>query len=190
MMQLNLGCGFDRHEGYLNVDSWSECSPDLQLDLETYPWPFESSSITRILARHILEHLGADLSGFRALWKELYRIAAPGCVLEIHVPYYKSANYWSDPTHVRVYTLLTFEMLSKKRNRRWIQESNGNTKLGLMWDIDFETLSSDVIWDSPWDQRLEVKDVSLEQLLEVERHSWNVVKELRFNLVARKDELR
>jgi len=187
-MQLNLGCGFDRREGYLNVDSWSECSPDLLLDLETYPWPFESSSITRVLARHVLEHLGADLGTFRSLWRELYRIAAPNRVIEIHLPYYKSSDYWSDPTHVRVYTPLTFKMLSKSQNTYWIRESNGNTKLALMWDVDFETVSTHVIWDSPWNQRLDVQDISVEQLLEVERYSWNVVKELRFELVARKGE--
>jgi predicted SAM-dependent methyltransferase len=188
-MQLNLGCGFDRREGYLNVDSWPECSPDLLVDLELFPWPFETSSITRILARHVLEHLGSDLATFRGLWQELYRIAAPGCLLEIHLPYYKSAQFWSDPTHVRVYTPLTLQMLSKARNLEWVKTSSSNTKLAMMFDVDFEVVSSRVIWDSPWDQRLESSEITLEQLLDAERHSWNVVKELQFELTVRKGGL-
>ena len=188
-MQLNLGCGFDRREDYLNVDSWSACQPDLLVDLECPPWPFKNSSVTRILARHVLEHLGGDASGFSRLWQELYRVSAPGCVLEIHVPYYKSANFWSDPTHVRVYTPLTFSMLSRAENERWIQEQNGNTKLAMMLDIDFEIRSSGVIWESPWQERLDRGQIGIDQLLEIERHSWNVVKELRFELVANKVEL-
>ena len=185
-MQLNLGCGFDRRDGYVNVDSWSECQPDLLLDLECFPWPFESSSVTRILARHVLEHLGGDLQGFSRLWQELYRIAAPGCVLEVYVPYYKSTDFWSDPTHARVYTPLTFHMLSRAKNQQWINEKRGNTKLALMLGVDFVICSSDIVWDSPWKERLEQGLINLEKLIEIERNSWNVVKELRFELEAKK----
>jgi hypothetical protein len=185
-MQLNLGCGFDRREGYLNVDAWPDCQPDLLVDLECFPWPFESSSITRILARHVLEHLGADTARFSGLWQELYRIAAPGCVLEVHVPYYKSADFWSDPTHVRVYTPLTFCMLSRAENQRWIEEGSGNTKLAMMLNVNFEIRRSGVIWESPWQERLDQGQIKADQLVEIERNSWNVVKELRFELVAKK----
>jgi hypothetical protein len=188
-MQLNLGCGFDRREDYVNVDSWPECQPDLLVDLECFPWPFETSSVTRILARHVLEHLGGDPQSFGRLWQELYRIAAPGCVLEVHVPYYKSADFWSDPTHVRVYTPLTFKMFSRAENQRWIDQRSGNTKLAMMLNIDFEPLTSGVIWESPWQERLDQGQITLDQLLEIERNSWNVVKELRFELIARKGVL-
>ena len=33
-MKLNLGCGFDKREGWLNVDSFAECQPDQFLDIE------------------------------------------------------------------------------------------------------------------------------------------------------------
>lgn len=56
--KLNLGCGYKHLEGFLNVDSESRCDPDLVLDLEQTPWPFESSSITEVRMIHVLEHLG------------------------------------------------------------------------------------------------------------------------------------
>lgn len=185
-MQLNLGCGFDRREGYVNVDAWPDCQPDVLVDLARFPWPFDTSSVTRILARYVLEHLGGDTPGFSGLWQELYRIAAPGCVLEVFVPYYKSANFWSDPTHVRVYTPLTMRMLSRAENLRWVQDNNGNTKLALMLGVDFEVRASEAIWEPDYQLQLAGGQISLEQLLEIERSSWNVVRELRFELVAQK----
>lgn len=188
-MKLHLGCGFDHREGYLNVDYWQECMPDLILDLEVFPWPFKDGSVTHILARHVLEHLGADLRTFQRIWQELYRIAAPACEIEIHLPYYKSVEFWADPTHVRVYTPLTFDMMSKVVNRRWIDQGSGNSKLAMMFDVDFEVVQSRVVWESKWQARLDCHELNLEQLVEVERNSWNVVKELHYCLRACKSGL-
>lgn len=186
IMRLNLGCGFDHRQGYLNIDSWPECRPDLLFDLETFPWPFESDSVTHILARHVLEHLAPDTRSFRLLWQELYRIAASGCRLDVQVPYYKSVDYWSDPTHVRVYTPLTFKMLSSEENERWVREGSGNSKLAMMWNVNFAVESSGVIWESDWQEHLAQGRITPDRLAEVERSSWNVVKELRSILVAKK----
>lgn len=57
-MRLNPGCGYDRREGYLNVDRRGACEPDLVLDLEALPWPADSAD--EILLKHTLEHLGRD----------------------------------------------------------------------------------------------------------------------------------
>ena len=37
-LKLNLGCGFDKREGWLNVDSFAACQPDKLLDIEATPW--------------------------------------------------------------------------------------------------------------------------------------------------------
>ena len=185
-MQLNLGCGFDHSKGYVNVDSWPGCAPDCVVDLEKFPWPFEDCSITRILAHHVLEHLGGDLATFRGLWREIYRIAAPACEIDVRIPYYKSAEFWTDPTHVRVYTRLTFEMLSKAVNQRWIEEGKSNTKLAMMFDVDFAILANGLAWEADWQDRLDRKQITLQQLIDIERNSWNVVKELSFELAALK----
>jgi|GEM_PF-1906114 len=40
-LKLNIGCGFNKIDGYVNVDAFPDCSPDVLWDLETTPWPFE-----------------------------------------------------------------------------------------------------------------------------------------------------
>jgi len=53
---LNIGCGFDRQEGYTNIDSEIEFSPDLVADavhLEEY---FQPQSVTGIILLHVLSY--------------------------------------------------------------------------------------------------------------------------------------
>jgi hypothetical protein len=48
-MKINMGCGQNKLEGFLNVDKFAECAPDLQVDLEVFPWPLESDSSEEII---------------------------------------------------------------------------------------------------------------------------------------------
>lgn len=81
--RLNLGCGFDRREGYLNVD-WSPMhQPDLVADvlkLDRLP----AGHYREVLAQDILEHLPRTATQ-RALlhWARLLR---PGGELVLRVP--------------------------------------------------------------------------------------------------------
>ena len=31
MIKLNLGCGFDKRDGFVNADNFAECAPDVRL---------------------------------------------------------------------------------------------------------------------------------------------------------------
>jgi ubiquinone/menaquinone biosynthesis C-methylase UbiE len=100
-MRLNLGCGRDTREGWVNVDL---CEAEVCLDLDTHPWPWDDASIERIYASHVIEHLH-DFRGFMA---ECYRVLEPGGVLEILTPHPLCEWFHQDPTHVRGYTANTF----------------------------------------------------------------------------------
>ena len=41
-LYLNLGCGSQLMEGYVNVDKFGD--PEVRLDLETFTWPWEDNS--------------------------------------------------------------------------------------------------------------------------------------------------
>lgn len=55
-MQVNLGCGDQYADGWVNVDHGSPHRKDQDVDL-TGPLPWPSSSIRRAYAGHVLEHL-------------------------------------------------------------------------------------------------------------------------------------
>jgi len=84
MKKLNLGCGIDYKEGFVNVDFHSHIKVDVEHDLNGLPYPFASEEFDFILASHVLEHL--DKPFF--IMKELHRILKPGGTLIIKVPHF------------------------------------------------------------------------------------------------------
>lgn len=54
--RLNLGCGDDIREGYLNVDVRKTHPITVTVDLSSFPWPFEDGSAAEILMFDFLEH--------------------------------------------------------------------------------------------------------------------------------------
>ncbi|HEV7393411.1 MAG TPA: methyltransferase domain-containing protein, partial [Burkholderiales bacterium] len=96
-MKLNLGCGYNKLEGYINVDSQPACAPDKVVDLEHFPWPFPDNSVDKIMMTHVLEHLGADKQTFFGIIKELYRVCKPAATVHIIVPHPRHDTFIGDP---------------------------------------------------------------------------------------------
>lgn len=86
-------------------------------DLNKYPYPFFTESMTEIRCIGILEHLN-DLA---MTMKELHRIAKDKCRIIISVPYFNSVCAFADPTHKLFFTLDTFNYFT----------------IGYKWDYDF-----------------------------------------------------
>ena len=118
-MKLNIGCGFNKLDGYLNVDQFPECAPDVLWNLEQTPWPFEESSVDEMVAHHVLEHLGQETKVFFAVMQELYRLMRHDGLIRITVPHPNHPTFQSDPTHVRAFTYETFEMMNRAKNLDW-----------------------------------------------------------------------
>lgn len=184
MAKLNLGCGFDKREGWINADNFKECDPDVFVDIESVPWPFEDDSFDHILMKHVLEHVGATFAGFRAVMRELYRVLKPGGLLEVHVPHFRHDTYWSDPTHVRAFTALTFEMMSKAKNDEWIAKRANYTMLAYALGVDFEFVEGVQSYDPEWLAREKRGEIDRATLRRSANELWGVVRELKITVRA------
>jgi predicted SAM-dependent methyltransferase len=183
-MKLNLGCGFDKREGFINADNFEACDPDVMVDIQSAPWPFEDNQFDYILMKHVLEHVGATVDGFTQVMRELYRVLAPNGIIEIHVPHYRHDSYWSDPTHVRAFTLLTFEMMSKAKNDEWIAKKANYTMLAYLMKIDFEVVEAMQLYAGSWVERERAGEFTREQLRQIAEEKWGVVREIQIKLRA------
>lgn len=100
--RLNVGCGRNIKEGWLNLDSASLPGVDLVCDLENVrakPIALPDGSVDQFLISHVIEHIHDSLG----LMQELWPLATPGAIAVIRVPHGGSDDAWEDPTHLRAY---------------------------------------------------------------------------------------
>jgi SAM-dependent methyltransferase len=81
--RLNLGCGWDKRPGYLNVDFQAYHEPDLVADVVNLSM-LPDGHYSEIVAQDVLEHL-TRAEGPRAL-REWARLLQPGGVLILRLP--------------------------------------------------------------------------------------------------------
>ena len=93
-MLLDVGCGGDKVEGCLGVDKFPLPGVDIVHDLNVFPWPIESGSVSKVYMRHSLAHL----DDVPAVMEELYRICSKGALIHIVTPHFSSDNAFTDPT--------------------------------------------------------------------------------------------
>jgi SAM-dependent methyltransferase len=123
--RLNLGCGDDYREGWVNVDV-GKCRKDVEHNLETLPLPFADNQFDYILLQHVIEHVARDK--FPLFMRELHRISAPHGVIHIEAPYFNSKNAWTDFTHKNFITEESFGYFDETHHLR---------HLGLIYGLDF-----------------------------------------------------
>jgi SAM-dependent methyltransferase len=103
-IRLNLGCGFNKWPGWVNVDAYDICEPDVVHDLEVVPFPWGNDSVDEIQAWHIFEHLRDWWPAFT----ECARILKPGGRLEIRTPHESSRTALTYRDHHHVFSLVSF----------------------------------------------------------------------------------
>jgi len=113
-MKLNIGCGRQKIDGYINCDISKEVNPDVLVDLER-TLPFEDNSINEILLNRVLEHTIKPID----IFKELYRVCKDRAVIKIRVPYFSSESTFSQIDHYSFYSITTFDCLSSLNENHW-----------------------------------------------------------------------
>jgi SAM-dependent methyltransferase len=107
--RLNLGCGRDIRDGYVNVDSAPLPGIDLVYDLNDLPLPFEDAQFAEILCQDVLEHVD-----YLPLMRELHRVLRPNGRLVVRSPHFTSRGVHVDPTHLRAFSIETFDFFVRR----------------------------------------------------------------------------
>ena len=193
-MRLNLGCGLNPLDGFVNVDkavasTWRGTRmPDVVHDLETFPWPWADRSVREVVLNHVLEHLGREPDVFMRIMQELYRVCAHGAEVQINVPHPRHDHFIGDPTHVRVVTPAVLALFSRASCLKWAKARAANSPLALYANVDFEMIEQRHILDGPWAAMFDKGLISAIKLDEAMRKYNNVVKEIRMTLRVVKPE--
>lgn len=126
MKVLHLGCGRVGHA--IKIDGMTECvtldadpllRPDLVCKLGAAPIAMPDNSVDLAIAIHVLEHIGiqGDTMEWFAFWEELYRVLKPDGKIQFESPLYSSVWAWSDPSHTRALSPLSFVFFSQDSYR-------------------------------------------------------------------------
>lgn len=177
-MRLNLGCGFNKRDGFHNVDKFEDCSPDEVVDLEQFPWPWPNDSVDEIFLTHVLEHLGATSDVYFNVIREMYRVCRDGAKVTITVPHPRHDSFINDPTHVRIVTFDGLAMFSRRQCEIWIRDRASNSPIALMIGVDFDIESTRLVLEPIWRSKLDLKQITETELLLAIRERNNVVQEL------------
>ncbi len=85
--KLNLGSAGRKKDGFINVDWLSLVKPDVEHNLNVFPYPFQDNEFDLVEATHIIEHLDRPF----LVMKEIQRITKPGGTVVIKVPHFSRA---------------------------------------------------------------------------------------------------
>lgn len=183
-LKLNLGCGNRRFEGFVNVDKYG--SPDVQHDLEQFPWPWPDSSVDQVRLIHVLEHLGRDPEVFIGVMKELFRVCRHGAQVEIVVPHPRHDNFLGDPTHVRVINLQVMTLFDRRLCDEWQRAGFANTPLAIYHGVDFRVAKHTLVPDEPYTTFVSEGQMTVEELEVAARERNNVIAEIHLLLEVQK----
>ena len=111
--KLNIGCGHDLKEGWVNHDVADLPGVDITHDLIQFPWPWKNGEFEEIYMKDVLEHLPDTIKSL----EELHRISQVGAKIHIAVPYWNSWEAVTDPTHKAQFNEFTFEFFDPDKWR-------------------------------------------------------------------------
>jgi SAM-dependent methyltransferase len=174
-IKLNLGCGSNYREGWVNIDINKDLKADYHLDLNKDPLPFEDSTVDYIMLKHVLEHI-SDLIRFM---EECWRVLKPDGVMEIISPYW--THMWSvgDPTHVRLITEGTFGFWDREHIAKIVKSGSHTSQ--IPGKADFKTIEFRMKLDAEAKRKFKDDPEGLKFAI---RHYNNIIHEVLFKLKA------
>lgn len=154
MIKLNLGCGMQHLDGWINVDKWGPC--DECVDLEQVPWPWGTSSAEQVRLDYSLPCLGQTFDAWCEIIRELYRVCASEAQVCVVVYHPQHDYHLNDPSYVRPITPAMLATLSQATtagmDRREVQPP-----LGFRLGVDMRLESVKVVPAGPWKRQDEAE---------------------------------
>ena len=123
MKKLNLGCGYDIRPDWINLDIAPLEGVDIVHDLAEAPLPFRDNEFDYILCSDILEHI----LDYPKVLREIHRVLKPGGIVEIRTPHYSYSRAYADPTHIRYFSMETFDFFVKATGRPYYYDFSFST---------------------------------------------------------------
>ena len=166
-MKLNIGCGRNAMDGWVNIDSVDLPGVDIVFDLDNCAntrMMLADDSVDEFMLSHVIEHIHNPLP----LMQELHRIAKPHAKLTVLCPYGSSDDADEDPTHVRRYFKGSFGYFGQPYYWRADYGYRGD------WDIGRILLYLNPPWTGT------DRDAQLEAI----NHQRNVVREMMCEMYA------
>lgn len=105
-MNLYLGAGKDKKEGFINVDIYPFPGVQIVTDI-TKGIPVEDSSIDKVYSQDFLEHIRPESKV--DVINEIWRILKNGGTMEHYIPNAGSRNDFGSPSHLSHWNLQQFE---------------------------------------------------------------------------------
>jgi predicted SAM-dependent methyltransferase len=96
-MKLNLGCGYNHIQGYVNIDNRPEVHPDLLCDV-LEGLPYGDNTVDEVLAQDFLEHI--PIGKVIGVMENIWRVLKIDGMFESVTPSTDGRGAFQDPTHV------------------------------------------------------------------------------------------
>jgi len=171
-IQIDLGCGNRKLDGYIGVDTFKSKKTDLISNIEN-GLPFKNNSIDKIYSSFLFEHISNPIK----LFQEIYRVCKNNTIVKFRVPYYQSVTQYKDPTHK---TPIMPEMIRYFTEDKWYgSDYNINT--------NFETLKIKYQYFRPFNWMTDKRicflwPITYPIVLFARRFLWNVVHSITITL--------
>ncbi|RXZ78914.1 methyltransferase domain-containing protein [Paenibacillaceae bacterium] len=186
-MKLDLGCGQNKQLDYTGLDRFLLPGVDVVCDINE-GLPFASSSATRMMASHCLEHVEDLISTM----EELYRVCQHKAILCILAPYAHTSLNMANPYHKFHFNEHTPRFFTNSNNTlvhaeeyafpyitQWGLGETENNKL----DMDFRCIRMEFFY-FPCYMRL-----SISEQRRLRQSQINVADQIMYHLVAVKEPI-
>lgn len=172
-MNVNLGCGPYKPEGWINIDADPQYEPDVLA--MSWDLPFADESIGCVYAGHVLEHMTYDEQAPATL-REIKRVLHPGGRLLVVGPDYDMARRFNADE----YTISTIENIrpeGEPESPGWHQwTATAANTLALVQSVfpeaRLETSEQDVRWCRDEDDDGRWKPVASAALGQLAEEGW------------------